>query len=91
MPGGDTVSEEAGEFAAQANELDVDGPMRQAMAAAEVGDDVLGDDPTIQRLESTIASLAGKDAALFFPSGTQANQVAIHARQQAVGHLDHVD
>ena len=51
--------------------------MRQAMAEAEVGDDVLGKDPTADRLERRVAELLGKEAALFFPSGTQANQAAI--------------
>lgn len=50
--------------------------MREAMAQAQVGDDVLGDDPTIQKLEEEFASLFGKEAALFFPSGTMANQCA---------------
>lgn len=52
--------------------------MRRAMAAAEVGDDVRGEDPTVRRLEEATAALLGKAAALFFPSGTMANQVAIH-------------
>ncbi|MFM1770449.1 MAG: hypothetical protein RJA22_2978 [Verrucomicrobiota bacterium] len=52
--------------------------MRRAMAAAEVGDDVWGEDPTVQRLEAAAAELLGKEAALFMPSGTMANQVAIH-------------
>lgn len=51
--------------------------MRRAMMDAEVGDDVLDGDPTTRRLEERIAELLGKDAALFFPSGTQANQTAI--------------
>lgn len=51
--------------------------MREAIAAAEVGDDVLGDDPTVKRLEATVADLLGKEAALFMPSGTMANEVAI--------------
>jgi threonine aldolase len=51
--------------------------MRQAMAEAEVGDDVLDQDPTTRRLERRIAELLGQDDALFFPSGTQANQTAI--------------
>ena len=51
--------------------------MRQAMATAEVGDDVTRDDPTVNRLEARCAQLYGMDAALFVPSGTMANQVAI--------------
>ncbi len=51
--------------------------MRAAMAAAEVGDDVFGEDPTVQRLQERIAHTLGKDAALFVPSGTMANQLAI--------------
>ncbi len=51
--------------------------MRRAMAEAEVDDDVLGKDPTVDRLERRVAELMGKDAALFFPSGTQANQTAM--------------
>jgi threonine aldolase len=51
--------------------------MRRAIAEAEVGDDVLGDDPTVQALQERIAKLLGKEAALFFPSGTQANQTGI--------------
>lgn len=56
--------------------------MREAIASAEVGDDVLGKDPTTDRLERRVAELLGKEAALFFPSGTQANQAAVllHAR-----------
>jgi threonine aldolase len=56
-----------------------DAGMRAAMAAAEVGDDVFGDDPTIKRLESTIAERMGKEAALFLPSGTQSNFVGMLA------------
>jgi threonine aldolase len=51
--------------------------MRQAIAAAEVGDDQLGDDPTVRRLEDRIAELLGKERALFFPSGIMANETAI--------------
>ena len=51
--------------------------MRAAMAAADVGDDVLGDDPTVQRLQERAAELLGQDAALFVPSGTMANQIAL--------------
>ncbi len=56
--------------------------MRQAMAAAEVGDDVFGDDPTINRLQEQVADLFGKEAAIFLPSGTMANQVAIKTHTQ---------
>lgn len=52
--------------------------MREAIARAEVGDDALGDDPTVQRLEARIAELLGKEASLFLPSGTMANQTAVH-------------
>lgn len=51
--------------------------MREAVAGAEVGDDVLGEDPTVARLEERVAAILGKEAALFFPSGTQANQTAL--------------
>jgi threonine aldolase len=51
--------------------------MRAAMAAAEVGDDVWGDDPTAVALEAKTAALLGKEAALFVPSGTMANQIAL--------------
>lgn len=51
--------------------------MRRAMARAEVGDDVLGEDPTVNALQEKAADLLGKEAALFVPSGTFANQCAI--------------
>ena len=53
--------------------------MREAMARAEVGDDVFGDDPTVNRLESRTAELFGTEAGLFFPSGTQSNLAALMA------------
>lgn len=56
--------------------------MLAAMVAAEVGDDVLGDDPTVQALEARAAALSGKEAALFTPSGTMANQIAIRCWTQ---------
>ncbi len=52
--------------------------MRRAMAEAEVGDDVLGDDPTVLRLEEAGARKVGKEAALFVPSGTMGNNIAIN-------------
>ncbi len=52
--------------------------MREAMANAEVGDDVLDGDPTTRRLEAVVAERLGCEAALFFPTGTQANQVGIN-------------
>src|SRR6186997_269 len=51
--------------------------MRRAMAEAEVGDDVLDGDPTVRRLEAKVAELLGTEAALFFPTGTMANECAI--------------
>ena len=56
--------------------------MREAMMGAEVGDDVLDHDPTTLQLEEKVASLLGKEKALFFPSGVQANQtaLAVHGR-----------
>jgi threonine aldolase len=51
--------------------------MRRAMADAEVGDDVYREDPTVNRLESLAAGLLGKEAALFTPTGTMANQLAL--------------
>lgn len=51
--------------------------MRAAMAAAEVGDDVYGEDPTVNRLEERAAEVAGKEAALFVPTGTMGNTIAI--------------
>jgi threonine aldolase len=53
--------------------------MRAAMAAAPVGDDQFGEDPTVNELQSRIAVLLGKEAALWLPSGTMANQVALRA------------
>jgi len=53
--------------------------MRAAMAAAEVGDDVFGDDPTVSRLQETLANMTGHEAGLFFPSGTQSNLAALMA------------
>jgi len=56
--------------------------MRQVMMNAEVGDDVFGEDPTINRLQEMMAELTGKEAALFVPSGTQGNQVCINTHTQ---------
>lgn len=57
--------------------------MRRAMAEAEVGDDVYGEDPTVRELEETGAALVGQEAGLFVPSGTMGNQVAVltHTRR----------
>ncbi|MDP8224363.1 MAG: GntG family PLP-dependent aldolase [Candidatus Lernaella stagnicola] len=54
--------------------------MLQAMIEAEVGDDVLGDDPTTKKLEEKTAAMLGTEAALFFPSGTMSNQTAIEVQ-----------
>ena len=51
--------------------------MRRAMMEAEVGDDVYGEDPTVNRLEQRAAEIAGKEAALFVPTGTMGNTIAI--------------
>jgi threonine aldolase len=51
--------------------------MRKAMAAAEVGDDVYGEDPTVNALQERIAALLGKEAAVWVPTGTMANQIAL--------------
>ena len=53
--------------------------MREAMARAEVGDDQYGEDPTTNRLQAELAALLGKEAALWLPSGTMSNQVAVMA------------
>ena len=57
--------------------------MREAMARAEVGDDVMGEDPTVQRLEARVAALFGREASLFVPSGTMANLIgmALHCQR----------
>lgn len=56
--------------------------MRRVMADAEVGDDVYGEDPSVNRLQEYVADLLGQEAALFVPSGTMANQIAIHCHTQ---------
>lgn len=56
--------------------------MREAMATAEVGDDVYGEDPTVNKLQEKIAELLGKEAALFVPSGTMGNQLCIKSHTQ---------
>ncbi len=69
-------------------------PMLAAMTSAEVGDDVWGDDPTVLRLQATVAERTGKEAGLFFPSGTQSNLAALMAHcargdEYIVGQLAH--
>ena len=56
--------------------------MREAMFTAEVGDDVYGEDPTVNRLESDAAAMFGREAALFVPTGTMGNQIAIRLHTQ---------
>ncbi|HYV65507.1 MAG TPA: beta-eliminating lyase-related protein, partial [Myxococcales bacterium] len=51
--------------------------MRKAMAEAEVGDDVYGEDPTVNRLQDRVAELLGKECAIWVPTGTMANQIAV--------------
>jgi len=60
--------------------------MRRAMASAEVGDDWYGDDPTVNLLQDRAAELTGKEAAIYLPTGTMCNQVALHAYVRS-GHL----
>ena len=57
--------------------------MREVMVAAEVGDDVLGDDPTVIELQNRIAERLGKEAALFVPCGTMSNAVPIQSPTRA--------
>lgn len=57
-------------------------PMLEAMMTAEVGDDVFGEDPTVNRLETMTAALFGMEAAIFCPSGTMTNQIAIKCHTQ---------
>ncbi|MDR5805079.1 low-specificity L-threonine aldolase [Caballeronia sp. LZ001] len=69
-------------------------PMLAAMAAAETGDDVWGDDPTVLKLQATLAARTGKEAGLFFPSGTQSNLAALMAHcargdEYIVGQMAH--
>src|SRR5437763_16746332 len=52
-------------------------PMRRAMAEADVGDDVYGEDPTVNALQEAFAERVGKEAALYVPSGTMGNQLAL--------------
>ena len=56
--------------------------MRQAMLSAEVGDDVFGDDPTVNELENFIAELFGRESSLYVPSGTMANQICLKTNSQ---------
>jgi threonine aldolase len=60
--------------------------MRRAMAGAEVGDDWYGDDPTVNRLQELAAEVTGKEAALFVPTGTMANQIALRLHFRGTGH-----
>ena len=66
--------------------------MRKAMLEADVGDDVLGDDPSVLRLQEVIAGIMGKEAAVFVPSATMANQIAIRAQtepgDELIAHAD---
>src|ERR1044071_1290539 len=57
--------------------------MRAAMASAEVGDDVYGEDPTVARLEERVAGMFGHEAALFMPTGSMANALAVRSVVQA--------
>src|SRR2546427_7491326 len=56
--------------------------MREAMARAEVGDDVYGEDPTVNRLQEAAAAVVGKEAALFVPTGSMGNLLAVKCHTQ---------
>src|SRR6202043_3028427 len=56
--------------------------MRRAMSEAEVGDDVYGEDPTVNRLEQRAAEISGKEAALFVPTGTMGNTIGVKLHTQ---------
>ena len=64
--------------------------MRKVMAEAEVGDDVWGDDPSVKALEEKTAEILGMEAAVFMPSGTMTNQVAVrtHTQHHGLGTLE---
>jgi threonine aldolase len=69
--------------------------MRRAMAEAEVGDDVYGEDPTVRRLEVCVAEMLGKEASLFLPSGTMGNTIGIklhtrHGEEVVCDHRAHI-
>jgi threonine aldolase len=71
------------------------GAMRRAMTDAPVGDDQYGEDPTVNRLQERIADMLGKEAAVFVPSGTMANQVALkilthHGDEVVLGQETHM-
>ena len=61
--------------------------MRRAMADAEVGDDWYGDDPTVNRLQEMAAEVTGKEAALYVPTGTMANQIGLGLHFRGLGHF----
>ncbi len=61
--------------------------MRRAMAEAEVGDDWFGDDPTVNRLQERAAEITRKEAALYVPTGTMANQIGVRLHVTGSGHL----
>jgi len=70
--------------------------MRRVMAEAEVGDDVLGDDPTVRQLEEAVAALLGKEDAVYVPSGTMSNQIALRTHTEPgdvvlAAHDAHID
>ncbi len=56
--------------------------MREAMMSAEVGDDVFGDDPTVNLLQEEVAGILGKEAGLFVPSGTMGNELCVKVHTQ---------
>src|SRR5437764_4138576 len=61
--------------------------MRRAMAEADVGDDWFGDDPTVNRLQDRAAEITAKEAALYVPTGTMANQISLALHFEGAGHF----
>src|SRR5581483_11019012 len=61
--------------------------MREAMASADVGDDCYGEDPTVNRLQEIAAEMLGFEAAMFVPSGTMANQIAVKVLSEPAGEV----
>src|SRR5213075_2278294 len=83
LPGGHPMTMHSGVVDLRSDTVTRPTPaMRAAIQAAEVGDDVFNDDPTVNRLQDQVAALPGKEAALFVPSGTMSNQICVKGHTQ---------